>query len=111
MSGAPDTETIAFRMTLNPGMAEEYQRRHDAIWPELVEALKAAGVLDYRIFLDRETHHLFAVLTRRRGHGMDALPGTDVMRRWWAMMADVMATEADASPATAPLSEVFRLPA
>ena len=32
-------ETIAFRMTLKPGMRDEYERRHREIWPELVEAI------------------------------------------------------------------------
>jgi len=45
-------ERIAFRMTLHPGQAEEYERRHDEIFPELVTALKAAGVSDYSIWLD-----------------------------------------------------------
>lgn len=42
-------ERIAFRMTLNPGQAAEYERRHDAIFPELARALKDAGVSDYPI--------------------------------------------------------------
>jgi L-rhamnose mutarotase len=111
MSAAPpsaDTETVALRMTLNPGQAAEYRRRHDAIWPELRAALASAGVVDYRIFLDEATGRLFAVLTRRRDHTMDDLPATPVMRRWWAMMADIMQTEPDLSPATTPLVEVFR---
>jgi L-rhamnose mutarotase len=104
-----ETETVAFRMRLNPGQAAEYRRRHDAIWPELVQALRDAGVIDYRIFLDAETNALFAVLTRSADHRMDALPEQPVMRRWWAMMADIMATEPDQSPQSLPLAEVFRL--
>jgi L-rhamnose mutarotase len=103
------TETVAFRMVLNPGQAGEYKRRHDAIWPELVRAIAEAGVVDYRIFLDEETNQLFAVMTRRLDHGLDALRDTPVMRRWWAMMADIMQTEPDLAPTTAPLTEVFRL--
>ena len=38
------TEKFAFRMFLNPGCVAEYKKRHDAIWPELVELLKTAGV-------------------------------------------------------------------
>ena len=108
---ADATETLAFRMRLNPGEAAEYKRRHDAIWPELVRALTEAGVVDYRIFLDEETNALFAVLTRRADHRMDVLPDQPVMRRWWAMMADIMQTEPDDSPTSAPLSEVFRFAA
>jgi L-rhamnose mutarotase len=107
----PRTETVAFRMRLHEGQADEYRRRHDAIWPELVTLLRESGVLDYRIFLDEETRALFAVLTRRVDHGLDALPGHPVMQRWWAMMADIMDTEPDASPVQVPLREVFVLEA
>ena len=103
----PLTETVAFRMRLHEGQAEEYRRRHDAIWPELVALLREAGVVDYRIFLDEETRALFAVLTRRADHGLDSLPNHPVMQRWWAMMADIMDTEADNSPVQVPLREVF----
>ena len=103
------TETVAFRMRLAPGRADEYQRRHDAIWPELEALLRASGVVDYRIFLDEETHALFAVLTRRTDHTLDALPQHPVMQRWWAMMADMMDTNEDRSPVQVPLREMFRL--
>jgi L-rhamnose mutarotase len=102
------TETVAFRMMLNPGQAAEYKHRHDAIWPELAQALSEAGVVDYRIFLDQTTDALFAVLTRRLDHGMETLPQLPVMRRWWAMMADIMQTDADLAPTSIPLAEVFR---
>ena len=104
------TERIAFRMVLNPGQAAEYERRHDAIFPDLAAALKAAGVSDYTIWLDPETNHLFATLVRPVDHGMDALPRTEVVRRWWAHMADIMQTEADDVPVQVPLTPVFRLP-
>jgi L-rhamnose mutarotase len=105
------TETVAFRMRLNPGQADEYRRRHDEIWPELVQELLKAGVLDYRIFLDRETHALFATLTRLSHHTMDTLPGLPVMRRWWTMMADIMQTHPDHSPVVEDLDPLFHLSA
>lgn len=103
------TETVAFRMTLDPGQADDYRRRHDAIWPDLVDELRARGVVDYRIFLDPETNALFAVMTRRRDHTLDALADTDVMRRWWAMMGDIMQTHPDRSPVQIALKEMFVL--
>ncbi len=102
-------EKVAFRMKLHPGREEEYRRRHDAIWPELAALLRAAGVSDYSIHLDRETGTLFGVLWRRDGHGMDALPGHPVMRRWWEHMADIMETNPDGSPVAVPLETVFHL--
>lgn len=103
-------ETYAFRMVLHPGMEAEYKARHERIFPELVALLREAGVSDYSIFLDRETNHLFAVLKRPAGHGMDALPEHPVMRRWWAMMADIMETKPDDEPVSTPLVPMFHLP-
>jgi L-rhamnose mutarotase len=102
-------EQIAFRMNLFPGQAAEYRKRHDEIFPELVTALKEAGVSDYSIWLDAESGHLFGILTRRDDHTMDALPDTEIMKRWWAHMADIMATDADNVPVQIPLKRVFYL--
>ncbi|WP_279481698.1 L-rhamnose mutarotase [Aureimonas sp. SK2] len=102
-------ETIAFRMMLRPGQAEAYRRRHDAIPADLVALLREAGIRDYSIHLDPETNHLFAILKRRADHGMDALPGHEVMRRWWTMMAEIMETNPDASPKIVPLEPMFRM--
>ncbi len=103
-------ERIAFRMALTPGQAAEYERRHDEIFPDLVTVLRDAGVSDYSIWLDPETHHLFAILTRPRDHGMDALPDNKVVKRWWAHMADIMETHPDNEPVQVPLARVFHLP-
>ena len=103
------TEKIAFRMFLNPGQAAEYRRRHDAIWPELVDLLKAAGISDYSIYLDEATGVLFAVLRRTAAHAMDTLPQSPVMQRWWAYMADIMRSNADGSPVVEPLPCLFQL--
>lgn len=103
-------ERIAFRMNLNPGQAAEYERRHDAIYPELVTALKDAGVSDYSIWLDPQTHHLFGILTRTDDHGMDALPQTEVVKRWWAWMCEIMESHPDNAPVQVPLTRVFYLP-
>ncbi|WP_186766497.1 L-rhamnose mutarotase [Puniceibacterium confluentis] len=103
-------QKFAFRMTLLPGKAADYRKRHDEIWPELVHLLRDAGISDYSIHLDPETNALFAVLWRRDDHTMEALPGHPVMQRWWAHMADLMATNPDASPQVVVLDTVFHLP-
>ena len=102
-------DKIAFTMRLSPGRADEYQRRHDEIWPELVAELRAAGIRDYSIFLDEATHTLFGVLCRTDDNTMDALPDKQVMRRWWDHMADIMETHPDNTPVAAPLRRVFHM--
>ena len=84
--------SIGFRMRLKPGVAEEYRRRHDAIWPELLSILRDAGIYDYSIFLDRASNDLFAVLKLAPDHRRDSLPAHPVMQRWWDYMADLMVT-------------------
>ena len=96
-------------MLLRPGAEAQYRKRHDEIWPELTAELRAAGIRDYRIFIDRENHCLFAVITRFKAHSMNELPQKAIMRKWWAMMADLMITEADSSPRVVALEEMFVL--
>jgi L-rhamnose mutarotase len=109
MLGDSEMETIAFRMMLNPGQKEEYQRRHDEIWPDLAALLKSSGVSDYSIWLDEETNHLFGILKRSENHTMDALPREAIMRKWWDYMADIMAVQADNMPVQVPLTRVFHM--
>lgn len=91
----------AFKMKLKPGFEAEYKKRHDEIWPELAEALREAGVSDYSIFLDEETLTLFAVQKLSHDNTADALPQTDIVKKWWAYMADIMETNPDNSPVCA----------
>jgi L-rhamnose mutarotase len=107
--GAEFMHRHAFKMSLQSGRAEEYRRRHDAIWPELASLLRKAGVRNYSIFLDPETNVLFAYLERTDDHTMDDLPGHPVMQRWWDYMKDIMAANPDGSPASALLHEMFHL--
>ena len=102
-------ERQAFKMKLLPGMKDEYRKRHDEIWPELKRLLSDAGVHDYSIFLDEETDTLFAVQKNEGGSGSQDLGGTEIVRRWWSYMADVMETNPDSSPVSKPLTEVFHM--
>ncbi|RKX47352.1 MAG: hypothetical protein DRP64_01320 [Verrucomicrobia bacterium] len=79
----------AFKMKLKSGFEAEYKKRHDEIWPELSKELSEAGVSDYSIFLDEETLTLFAVQKLSDDNTADNLPNTDVVKRWWAFMADI----------------------
>ena len=102
-------EKHAFKMRLNQGCEDEYKRRHDEIWPELVSLLKDAGISDYSIHLDRETNILFGVLWRSDDHQMDDLPAHDVMKKWWAHMADIMVSHSDNEPVVTDLATVFHM--
>jgi L-rhamnose mutarotase len=94
-------------MQLKKGFEEEYKKRHDEIWGELAEELKAAGVSDYSIFLDEETLTLFAVQKLSDVNTAELLPETAIVKKWWAYMSDIMETNPDNSPVCIGLKEVF----
>ena len=100
---------VAFKMKLYPGFADEYKKRHDEIWPELVGLLKQAGINDYSIFIDEETNSLFGVLKTNDVKLLEDLPNHAIMQRWWRYMSDIMETNPDNSPVNIPFKEVFYL--
>jgi L-rhamnose mutarotase len=102
-------ERRAFAMKLKPGMKDEYKRRHERIWPELVSLLKDAGVHDYTIFLDERTNTLFGVQRVDGEHGSQELGAQRIVQEWWHHMADIMETNPDESPVTISLEEVFHM--
>ena len=100
---------VGFKMKLKPGNEEEYQRRHDHIWPGLKKTLRKAGIREYSIFLDRDSLQLFAVQKLEDENSMADLAKTEIMKEWWEYMKDLMETNPDHSPVTYPLWEVFHM--
>jgi L-rhamnose mutarotase len=101
---------VAFKMHLNKGQKEEYKRRHDALWPELHQLLKEAGVSEYSIFLDEETDILFAFQKVSGEGGSQDLGQTEIVQKWWKYMSDIMESNPDNSPVTKSLTELFYMP-
>jgi L-rhamnose mutarotase len=97
----------AFKVQLKPGFEREYKKRHDEIWPDLEQQLKRAGISNYSIFLDQETLTLYAVQELSDNNTADELPNTEIVKKWWEYMADIMETNPDNSPIARPLLEVF----
>jgi L-rhamnose mutarotase len=100
-------ERVAFKMKLKAGFEKEYKIRHDEIWPELAIELANAGVFDYSIFLDEETNTLFAVQKLTVNNKASKLSQTQIVRKWWNYMADIMEVNLDNSPVVKELIEVF----
>ena len=51
-----------FKMKLYPGMEEEYERRHNELWPEMIDMIHAHGGRNYTIALDPDTLTLFGYI-------------------------------------------------
>lgn len=102
-------QRIAFKMQLNEGQKEEYIKRHNEIWPELKRLLKESGVSEYAIYLDEETNTLFAFQKVAENRGSQDLGETQIVKKWWKFMSDIMEVNGDNSPVTMELKEVFYL--
>jgi L-rhamnose mutarotase len=99
----------AFVMQLLAGNEDRYFERHNPIWPELERVLKAHGVSNYSIFLERKTGKLFAYAEIENEERWNAIAETGVCRRWWTSMKDLMETNEDESPKATPLEEMFHI--
>ena len=99
----------AFVMSVNAGCEAEYVRRHNPIWPELEAVLKEHGVRDYSIFLLAETRQLFGYVVIEDEARWEAIARTEVCRRWWAHLKELMPTNVDNSPRAGELREVFHI--
>ena len=99
----------AFRMELRPGVAEEYRRRHEMLWPEMRDMIHAYGGHDYSIFLDPDTNVLYASLTVEDEAKWQASEKSEVCRKWWDYMAPLMVVNPDNSPVTHDLRPMFHL--
>ena len=96
-------------MKLNEGMEAEYEKRHNELWPEMVDMIHQHGGKNYTIFLDHETLTLFGYIEiideELWGRGAD----TVINRKWWDYMADIMETNEDNSPVSVDLVPLFHL--
>jgi L-rhamnose mutarotase len=99
----------AFLMSVHPDQHAEYERRHRPIWAELEAILKGHGVSNYSIFLDEETSQLFGYAEIESEEKWAAIADTGECKRWWVFMRDIMPSNADNSPVSRELIEVFHL--
>ncbi|HEX8525005.1 MAG TPA: L-rhamnose mutarotase [Tepidisphaeraceae bacterium] len=99
----------AFVMSVHPGREHDYETRHNPIWKELEETLRSHGVHRYSIFLHPQTHQLFAYAEIEDEARWNAIAQTEICKKWWAHMKDLMPSNPDNSPVASDLREVFRL--
>ncbi len=101
----------AFVIQAKPGMAAEYQARHNPIWPEIEQALKQHGFSNYSIFLREDTNELFGYFEVADEALSQQIADTEVCRRWWRYMTEVLVCETADSPKgkEVTLREVFHL--
>ncbi|MEU3955288.1 L-rhamnose mutarotase [Streptomyces achromogenes] len=104
-------QRVCFLLKVRADRLDEYRARHAAVWPEMLDALTAAGWHNYSLFL-REDGLLVGYLeTEDFAAAQARMVATDVNARWQKEMAPFFESLEGARPdeAMRPLTEVFHL--
>jgi L-rhamnose mutarotase len=104
-------QRVCFLLKVREDRAEEYKKRHAEVWPEMREALSAAGWHNYSLFLRPDGLLVGYLETEDFEAAQRAMAETDVNARWQAEMAPFFESLDGARPdeAMKPLTEVFHL--
>jgi L-rhamnose mutarotase len=76
-----------FLLQVRPDRIEEYRRRHRAVWPEMLAALRDAGWRNYSLHLRADGLLVGYVECDDLDAAQRAMAATDVNARWQAEMA------------------------
>jgi L-rhamnose mutarotase len=101
------TQRSAFVLRVRPDKIDEYVEAHGRVWPEMLEALRGAGIRNYSIF--RDGNQVFGYFEADDLDQAAAfLDGQEVCTRWQDSMAGLLEERVpDAGPPA--LEEIFRL--
>jgi L-rhamnose mutarotase len=101
------TQRSAFVLRVRPERIDEYVQAHANVWPEMLQALRDAGIRNYSIY--RDGTHVFGYFESDDLEASAAyLDAQEVSTRWQDAMADLLEERVpDAGPP--PLQEIFRL--
>lgn len=103
-------DKYAWKAIIKEGCFDEYKKRHDEIWPEMVEVLKNAGICNYTIW--NVGNELFGYYECEKGAEFATKYQADspVVEKWNEYMSDVMIMEMDPTTGAQPqLIKVFEL--
>jgi len=102
-------ERICFKFEIYPGQEAEYKRRHDEIWPELVEDIRDAGFKNYSLF--RQDHEVVGYVECHPDvkTAFQKLSASEANARWAKWFEDVIVRLADDDGNVFRLDEVWHL--
>jgi L-rhamnose mutarotase len=103
-------ERVCFQLQVRPDRLDEYRRRHAAVWPDMLEALKATGWRNYSIFVRDDGLLIGYFETESLEAAQSGMADTEVNARWQADMAPFF-EQLDGAPDTGflRLTEIFHL--
>jgi L-rhamnose mutarotase len=105
-------QRVGFLLKVKPDKIEEYKRHHQAVWPEMLEALRRTGWHNYSLFLGKDGL-LFGYFEAEESFAasLAGMAREEVNARWQAFMAPYFENlgGAQADESMVELEEVFYL--
>jgi L-rhamnose mutarotase len=102
-------ERLCFTFEIYPGTEAEYKKRHDEIWPELVEAIKGAGQSNYSLFRQGTTIVGYVECDPDVATALGKVAATDANARWQEWFKEVIVSLTDEHGELKRLEEVWHL--
>ena len=104
-------QRVCFLLKVRPDRVAEYRERHREVWPEMRDALAAAGWHNYSLFLRPDGLLVGYLETEDFEAARAAMEATEVNARWQAEMAPFFEDLEGQAPDAAmrPLPEIFHL--
>ena len=100
-------ERFTWKAKILPGMHDEYKKRHNEIWPEMLQLLREAGICNYSIWCIGDDLFGYYECSKGISHALDTQAKSPIVAQWNVYMKDVMVMEADAKTGTNGLREMF----
>ena len=98
-----------FQLQVRPERMAEYVERHQAVWPEMQDALRATGWRNYSLFLRDDGLLIGYVEADDLEASQAAMAALDVNTRWQSEMAGFFAGGGPNDEGFPLLTEVFHL--
>lgn len=102
-------ERLCFTFTIRPGTEDEYKRRHDEIWPELVDAIVLSGFRNYSLFRRGLQITAYAECHPDVATAFERLGAHEVNARWSEWFTDIIEELTDADGNVFRADEVWHL--
>ena len=103
-------ERVCFLLRVRPDMLDEYKRRHQQVWPEMLKALSTTGWRNYSLFLRPDGLLIGYLETDDFEESRRRMAETDVNERWQREMKPFFVHEnGRADEALERMEEVFHL--
>jgi L-rhamnose mutarotase len=80
-------ERVCFLLKVKADQLEEYKRRHEAVWPDMLQALRETGWRNYSLFLRDDGLLVGYLETPDYARALEGMAGREVNERWQREMS------------------------